>query len=61
MRTEKEINDKISELTNSFLVEEDTCFSLRDLKRIVKVLRWVLGKDWVNNQLPAKHGGKGEK
>jgi len=58
MRTKKEINQKISELTVEFLEESNKTFDLRDLKRTVKVLRWVLGKEWVGSRIPARHGGK---
>jgi len=63
MRTEKEIRFKIDELKDEFFDndEEYNRFTLRDLKRKIKVLNWVLGKSWKEDKVPARHGGKGKK
>lgn len=61
MRTEKEISDKILELKETFLDEENTFFNLRNLKRTIKILKWVQGSDWVTDRIPARHGGKEER
>lgn len=61
MRTEKKIREKILDLKTEFLEDTNKTFDLRDLKRTLKILNWVLGREWVNDRVPARHGGKGKK
>ena len=58
MRTEKEIRFKVDELKDEFFDEDENHnkITLRDLKRKIKILNWVLGKKWIEDKVPAKHG-----
>lgn len=47
MRTEKEVKEKKLELVESFIdIDNTEQYSLTKLKTMVKVLNWILGKDW---------------
>lgn len=58
MRTEEEVKNKILEIKENFLEGDEPIYNLRDMKRSIKILNWVLGKDWSNNKMPSIHGAR---